>query len=863
MEELQESGGAFTMLFSRSPLPQAIMSRQGVYLNVNDAYCSLHGVERNELIGNTPCHVGFASSGELQRILGLFEEYHNRLDGYVLKYPTRKIPLLYVRIFAHSIQLNGSDAILMVLDDITHQRLAEKAVKESERFLQTILNSIPSRVFWKDRNSVIRGANQLVAKDAGLASADELIGKTDYDLFDKAVADKFVADDLNIINNDKGILFYEEKQPLSDGIHWRMISKVPLKNSQGKIIGILGAYDDITARRRAEADLKRARFSIDQATSSIIWILKDGSFVDFNPAFCELLQYTRQELLKLKVSDIDPLYNVDEWPRHWENLKQQQSLTFTTRQIRKDGKVLDVEVQAHYIEFEGEEFNCAFINDISARKQIHEELQNSYRFQQAVLNNIPSGVFWKDRNLNYLGINSFVKKIANYQTDEEVIGKSDFDFPWRAQAEQLREDDRFVIDNNISKINYIETLEDAQGKIHYNEVSKVPLIDDEGNVIGVLGTFRDVTEQRETELALKKSEKLLKGVVQNASAIIYILDRQGMFQLSEGLGLAALGLKPGQVIGLSVFEMYKDFPEITDPIRKALEGKAIENEVSVGGLTFSSRFTPLQDENGSITGLLCVSFDITSRKKMEDELNRLNNELEHRVIKRTEQLQQANQDLEAFAYSVSHDLRAPIRHINGFAKLMFNAIESPTEIVSRHYQRIIDSSKRMARMVDDLLSFARLGKKPITKTIVNLDAIINGVISIYKLEPNNSKIEWKLGSLGALNGDGGLLQLVFENLLSNAIKYSMVRELPIVEISGVRTDSQLEISIKDNGVGFDMAYADKLFGVFQRLHGHEEFEGTGIGLANVRQIVLKHNGSIRAEGKVNEGAVFYVTFPLT
>ena len=863
-EEPREVTSAYEMFFKRSPLPQALTSKQGIFLDVNDAYCHLHGIERQAIIGKSPVSLGFATEDEISQILDIFSQHQNRLDGYLLKYHVQQSGLLYVRVFAHIIRLRGEEVILMVLDNITEQRLAEKAVKESERFIHTIINSIPIRVFWKDKNSVFQGANQLVADDAGLGSTSELIGKSDYEIFEKDQADLFVRDDQQVMAKNERKLFFEELQPQPDGtVRWKMTSKVPLHDSAGQVIGLLGIYDDITDRKRAEAELKLAWFSIENATSSIVWISRNAQIRDFNPAFNKMLQYSRDELLNLTVPDIDPNYTKEKWPKHWEDLKQQHVLTFFTKQIRKDGKLLDVEVTAHYLEYEGVEYNCAFVNDVTERKQIEDRLLLSNRFLQKVLDTIPAGVFWKDRESKYLGINAIIKAIANVKSDEEVIGKTDYDFPWRENADLLRADDKYVMDNNISKLYYIEPLLNADGRVQYNEVSKVPLLNAEGEVMGVLGTFRDITSQKEIEEALRQSEKLFKGVVQNASAIIYVIDKEGIFQLSEGLGLAVLGLKPGQIIGTSVFEMYKDFPEITEPIRKALKGESVENEVSIGGLTFASRFTPMRDENGVITSILCVSFDITARKKMEEELAILNNELEQRVALRTEQLLQANQDLESFTYSVSHDLRAPIRHIEGFSRLMHTAIQDPSDDITRHYQRIVDSTGRMSQMIDDLLSFSRLGKKPITKTAVNLDAVISNIVSRLKLDLGNRKVEWQINPLGSIPGDSNLLTLALENVLSNALKYSSVRQQAVIEIGSNRTNNQLEIYVKDNGVGFDMAYSDRLFGVFQRLHSSEEFEGTGIGLANVRQIVLKHHGNIRAEGKVNEGAVFYITFPLT
>lgn len=860
-EKLIQNTSAYSILFDKSPLPQAIVTLQGIVLDANTAYYTLHQLTDN-VIGQSLITIGITSAAEWDSTIQAYGANGNKLDGHLTANCCVNRQTIYVKLFSHPITFNGTDAVMIVLHDITQQRQVEIALKESERFLQMLIDNIPTCVFWKNTDSVIMGVNKAILNDNGLSDSDKLIGKTDYDFVDKDLADKIRMDDASVMQEDRRKIFQEERIKQADGsTQWRLTSKVPLKDVAGNVIGLLGTYDDITERKKEESALNLIRFSVAKATSCIVWLRRDGQVVDCNPAFCEMLQYTREELLTLSIPKLDPNYNQENWDAHWTDLSEQKSLKFFSKQWRKDGTLRDIEVRAHYLEFEGEEYNVGFIHDITERLQEEERLTLASQFQQTLLNNIPAGVFWKDRELRYLGVNAMFRKVSNY--DEDVVGKTDYDFPWVEQAEALRADDKYVMDNNAPKLYYVEPLRNADGKIHYNEVSKVPLVDTNGNVFGVMGAFRDITDQMEAQNALRASEQLFKGVVQNAPAIIYILDMNGIFLLSEGLGLELLGLKPGEVVGQSAFDLYKDFPALTDIIREALTGRKITEEIVVGRFTFNSRFTPMRNHDGELTSVLGVSFDISERKKLEDALNKLNTELEVRVSSRTEQLQQANQDLEAFAYSVSHDLRAPIRHIDGFSKLMYRAIPQPSDTVTKHFHRITQSSGRMAQMVDDLLTFARLGKKAITQKVVNIDVIVSTVIEELKIELLNRHIEWRIHTLGNLMGDANLLQLAFENLIRNAIKYTALKPEATIEIGSSRTPTEVEFYIRDNGVGFDMAYGDKLFGVFQRLHGHEEFEGTGIGLANVRQIITKHSGSVRAEGKVGEGAIFYLTFPLT
>ena len=237
----------------------------------------------------------------------------------------------------------------------------------------------------------------------------------------------------------------------------------------------------------------------------------------------------------------------------------------------------------------------------------------------------------------------------------------------------------------------------------------------------------------------------------------------------------------------------------------------------------------------------------------------LNVELE----KRSDQLQATNEELEAFAYSVSHDLRAPIRHIAGFTELLQKHAGSALDDKSRHHvSMILDSANRMGSLVDDLLAFSRIGRAETQKTTVNLEQLVKSVVGEIAPDTQNRKINWRIGALPICYGDPSMLRLVFGNLVSNALKFTRTDEHAEIEV-GSLNDSPTEtvVFVKDNGVGFDMKYKDKLFGVFQRLHSQEAFEGTGIGLATVQRIVHRHSGRVWAEASLDKGATFYVALP--
>ena len=264
---------------------------------------------------------------------------------------------------------------------------------------------------------------------------------------------------------------------------------------------------------------------------------------------------------------------------------------------------------------------------------------------------------------------------------------------------------------------------------------------------------------------------------------------------------------------------------------------------------------------GAVVALLTQK--VTQRKREQEELRRINETLEQRVLARTAELDATNKELEAFSYSVAHDLRAPLRHMDGFIRLLKKHAWSSLDDRNQRYLGIIsDSARQMGLLIDDLLAFSRVGRAELQLRPVSLQQLVQEAMQELREETQERSIDWKIGQLPEVMGDRSMMRLVIVNLLANAVKFTGKRERAEIEIGASSNEADgIVVFVRDNGVGFDMEYADKLFGVFQRLHPAEEYEGTGIGLANVQRIIHRHKGRTWARSEVDQGATFYFSLP--
>ncbi|HEY4612291.1 MAG TPA: ATP-binding protein, partial [Bacteroidota bacterium] len=379
---------------------------------------------------------------------------------------------------------------------------------------------------------------------------------------------------------------------------------------------------------------------------------------------------------------------------------------------------------------------------------------------------------------------------------------------------------------------------------------------------------REDQKRHQLEEALERQTGILNSVLDSMGDGVVVADMDGKFIIWNNAAERLIGLGPSNIpkeawtehYGVFLPDKKTPYPPAQLPLARALRGELTDLDEQFirrpdvpQGIWLAVSGRPLVDQNGKQRGGVVVFNEISERKRAEQEMKQLNAALE-----------MTNKELEAFSYSVSHDLRAPLRHIDGFSDLLLKKSSGGVDEQGKRYlETISKSAKHMGALIDDLLVFSRMGRTEMRTSTVSPEALIREVIANFVHETQGREIHWTIHPLPTLEADRSMLLLVFQNLLGNAIKYTRPRPRADIEVGCTQNDSECSFSVKDNGVGFDMKYVDKLFGVFQRLHRADEFEGTGIGLANVRRIVARHGGKTWAEGAVDQGATIYFTLPLS
>jgi PAS domain S-box len=497
------------------------------------------------------------------------------------------------------------------------------------------------------------------------------------------------------------------------------------------------------------------------------------------------------------------------------------------------------------------------------RKRVAESLA----FLAAIVHSSDDAIIGKDLQSRVLSWNVGAERMFGY-TAAEMVGQP---ITRLIAPDRPDEETRVIEDVKRGEIRHFETVRiRKEGEPIAVSLTISPIKNAKGEIVGVSSIARDITEQKRAQEALESHATMLREQAQMLDlANVMARDLESRIILWNSGMEKMYGWSKEEALGRNSHQLLRTrFPEPLEAILEQVhqngrwEGELVHFDKGGRELVVASQWVLHTDAHGKAIAVLEVNNDITERKRAEEEVRRMNIELEQRVAARTAQLTAANQELEAFTYSVAHDLRAPLRHIDAFSRILSEdfAASLPPE-ARRYLETIRNGSRNMSQLVDDLLNLARVGRQELRRKPIPLGGLVNEVVADLKRETEGRHIEWHIRQLPTVECDPGLMKQVFANLLSNAVKYTRPRQTSVIEVGSDKTNGETAIFVRDNGVGFNMKYVDKLFGVFQRLHRAEEFEGTGVGLATVDRILRKHGGSIWAEAGVNQGATFYFTVP--
>jgi PAS domain S-box-containing protein len=772
-----------------------------------------------------------------------------------------------------------------LISETTSQKLDQtelnKTIRESEERFSKIFKASPIAIsIARVLDGKLTNVNETWCKLMGF-SATEALGHN--------------VEELNIIDHETWNKIREEF--ISKGKLRQLESNISTKNGEKKSILTsaevitfgddqysINLVTDITERKLAEKKLheskERFRKIFEEGPLGMAMAsLTTGKFISVNKAFCNMLGFTEEELMELTFRDVTYLDDRSADVEAVRRLREDQIQKHTTekRYQTKNGKVIWVSRSMTKIYSETDQsYNAlAMVKDITERRLAEKELSESQEMFSKAFQVGPAGMtITCISDGKFINANESFCKMFEFDLNE-VIGHSSTELNMWSPEERKK-----IIQQQIESggLKNHELIAQAKsGKLIYLLFSSREIII-KGETCH-LTTLIDITDRKQAEEELRESRASLDAALASMTDAVFISDTSGKF-IEFNDAFATFHRFRNKAECAKTLAEYPDFLEVFLPngklapldmwaVPRALRGETVSNaeytlhrkdtgETWVGSYSFS----PIRDKDGVIVGSVVVGRDITELKQAEEKIRELNDELEKRVIERTSQLEAANKELESFSYSVSHDLRSPLRHINGFAEILTKQYSDQlSEDARKHLNTITGSAKKMGALIDDLLSFSRTGRAELKKSTLKMNLVIDDALAQVKLQLKDRNIEWRISPLPEVNGDYNLMRMVWINLLDNAVKYTQTKEQAVIQIGFKDDKRETVFYIQDNGVGFDMKYAQKLFGVFQRLHSNSDFEGTGIGLANIQRIILRHGGRTWAEAETDKGATFYFSIP--
>jgi PAS domain S-box-containing protein len=761
----------------------------------------------------------------------------------------------------------GEKIFTIILRDVTERVRAE----EAQRWLAAVVESSDDAIVSKTLDGTIRAWNTGAEKIFGYTSA-ETVGKPMLMLFPAGRMSE-EADILARIGHGESVEHFETVRVRKGGGEVAVsITISPIKDRNGAVAGASTIARDITERRRAEEALRRS----DAGKKGALEAAKLGEWeIDLStwesvgsPRHAQIFGYSAlpEWSLEIFLKHVHPEDRVRARKNFENAVSKGKKLETECRIVCPNGEIRWIRACGdRYQDPSGQTARMVgTVEDITERKNSAEALQTSEERLRLAIDGAQLGTWhwnleshelvWSASCVAMFGLPPGTK--MSYEAFRAALHPDDRARTDEAVERSLREGTGYDIEYRAVWPDGTEHWIAAKGRGYFNAA---------GKAVRMEGVVLDVTGRKRAEEALRESEERFRTLIEQACDAFYLHDGDGRFLEVNRQACESLGYTREELLGMCVFDVEQDFD-----LRKAQQaweqgepGKAYTvqgHQRRKDGTAFPVEVRLSAYYMGGQKLHLGLARDITERKRAEEEIRHLNEELEQRVVDRTAQLLAANQELEAFTYSVSHDLRAPLRHISGFSKLLTEEYGSTLAPEAQHHlQRIQEGTRRMGMLVDDLLNLARVGRRELTLQISGLKSVVEELIRELEREYEGRQIEWRIGELPFVECDAGLMKQVFQNLLSNAIKFTRPRAQPVIEVGQKNENGSQVVFVRDNGVGFSMKYANKLFGVFQRLHRAEDFEGTGVGLATVQRIVQKHGGRVWAEAELDKGATFYFT----
>lgn len=648
-------------------------------------------------------------------------------------------------------------------------------------------------------------------------------------------------------------------------------SHTPLTDESGKFTGVLATAQDVTERMKMiealEASEERYR-RIFAATPLPMWVAEVDTpkFLAVNDAAIEKYGYTREEFQAMSAIDLQVEEDRGQVMQQLRGRDPALPAHFERRHVTKSGQIIIVDITAQPFQYGGQPARLILAMDITDRRRVQQAMEESESRYRQIFALTPLPMYLRHEDaLHFIEVNDACLAMYGH-TREQMLEMTVLDIQTPAGRELYLDD----VDARPKGI--VERLQKqhmrSNGEVVDVEVYSYPTRLAGEKVRLVL--LRDMTDQLRMERLLRDNESRLRAIADNVPAVIAFFDDKQQLQYSNiafdrWFGAARLDVRGGV---LRVEQDVSQYGEILAPLlARALRGEEVVTErtldTQAGARVARLTLIPHVADDGAVAGVHLMGYDLTDFRHAEAEVRHFNAELEQRVEQRTRALAAANRELESFSYSVSHDLRAPLRTIDGFSQILLDEYASKLDATGRSYlDRVRAGSQRMAKLIDDLLELARVTRRDPQIRACDLTALALDITAELAVADPGRKVSIKVAPGMVVAADAGLLRIALDNLLRNAWKFTGLKSGAVIEVGFVESPDGRTYFVRDNGVGFDMAYVNKLFGAFQRLHSESEFQGTGIGLALVQRVIRRHGGQVWAEAETDQGATFYFTLPL-